>query len=136
MLKGLSPQALKWIFIFVAVWCFVAVLALPIGYYTFLRIIATLGGILAIAVIYQQKNKLLKYILFSITIFFNPFIPVYLQKKAIWIPLDILTGFAFLYLAFLQKSKKPKERSESGRYDGPAAKARVRDVIITNEEIN
>ncbi len=136
MLKGLSPQALKWIFIFVAVWCFVAVLPLPIGYYTFLRIIVTIGGILAIGVIYQQKNKLLIYILLIITIFFNPLIPVYLQKKAIWIPLDILTGFAPLYLAFLHKNTKPKERSESGRYDGAAAKARVRDLIITNKEIN
>ncbi|ALL06070.1 hypothetical protein AQ505_11550 [Pedobacter sp. PACM 27299] len=136
MLKGLSPQALKWIFIFVAVWCFVAVLPLSIGYYTFLRIIVTIGSVLAIAMIYQQKNKLHTYILVIITIFFNPLIPIYLQKKAIWIPFDILTGFAFLYLAFLQKSTKPREQSESGRYSGATAKARVRDVIITNKDIN
>lgn len=136
MLKGLSTQALKWIFIFVAIWCFVAVLPLPIGYYTFLRIIVTIGGVLAIAVTYQQKNKLITYLFLIITMFFNPFLPVYLQKKGIWIPLDILSGFAFLYLAFLHRSTKPAEQSESERYTDAAVKARVRDIIITNKEIN
>jgi len=136
MLKVFSHQALQWLFIFVAVLCFIAVLPLPIGYYTFLRLATTLGGLLAIYLMHQLKNKMLVYIFLVITIFFNPIIPIYLQKKGIWIPLDILTGCAFLYLAFLKQTIKPIESSESKTSPGTTDNVLVRDIIITNKTIN
>jgi hypothetical protein len=136
MLKVFSPQALKYIFIFFAVWCFIAVLPLPIGYYTFLRFITTVGSLLAITLFYQHKNKILKYLFIIITIFFNPILPLYLQKKGIWIPLDILTGCAFLYVAFSMKIAKTALKTESNAPSSNAIKVRVRDMIITDKQIN
>ena len=136
MLKRFPTQALKWLFIFFAIWCFFAVLPLPIGYYTLLRFITTIGSLLAITLIYLHKNKLLLYIFIIITIFFNPIVPIYLQKKGVWIPLDILTGCAFLYLAFLNKNPKAEEEPELRTSLGTTDHVRIRDRIITNKKIN
>ena len=136
MLKGFSAQSFKWIFILLAAACFLAVLPLPIGYYTFLRFITTLGALLAIFLIYQHKNKASIFIFFIIAILFNPVVPIYLQKKSIWIPLDILTGCAFLYLAFLKNIQTSAEEPVSKTSPSTTGKALMRDIIIKNKEIN
>ena len=82
-------------FIICAGLLFVGVINLPIGYYTFIRIVVTLGSI--IAVVNELKNGLTFWvILFGlIGILFNPFIPIYLNDKSAWIPIDIIVGILF-----------------------------------------
>lgn len=89
----------------------IACFDLPIGYYTFLRIVITIGSI-AILIKEVQKDVNLIGIAFigiafiGIAILFNPIIPIYLYKKSIWMPIDIFSGFMFLIYGFKEKIKK------------------------------
>ena len=79
--------------------CFLAVANLPIGYYTLLRIVVTIS---AIAVLVKEfNNEFTTWIIVfgMITILFNPIIPIYLDSKQIWIPIDIVVGIIFLLKA-------------------------------------
>jgi hypothetical protein len=134
MLNDYAPTALKWIFIGVAICCLIAVLPLPIWYYTFLRIITTIAALLAIYTLYKQKKSILLYVFFIITIFFNPFVPIYLQIKGLWIPLDILCGCAFLYLAFLNNPIEAIEQTDLDTTSSTTNRSRVRDIIVTNKK--
>ncbi len=116
---------MKSLFIFCAACCFIAVLKLPIGYYTFLRIVVSLSSILIIYNFIKYKNYSW-VIVFTILLFlFNPIIPIYLHKKSFWIPLDITAGMLFLILIFL-KGKVKKEIQLS-----PPTKTYTRDIIIS-----
>lgn len=91
-----------------AVLLFVALLNLPIGYYTFMRIGVTIGSILLIR---QELEKGINnwVILFGIiTIIFNPFLPIYLGSKFTWIPIDIIAGIIFLVYFFSNKGNNDK----------------------------
>lgn len=68
---------------------------LPIGYYTLVRVVVTIG---AVAVIVTEFDKGLNFwnILFGlIAIIFNPLIPIYLGDKDTWIPIDIIAAVFF-----------------------------------------
>jgi membrane-bound ClpP family serine protease len=82
----------------------VALFNLPIGYYTFLRVIVTIGAITII--LNETKNDVnLLGIAFIVTaIIFNPLIPIYLYKKYVWMPIDVFT--AGLFLVYALKNKK------------------------------
>ena len=75
-----------------------AILPLPIGFYTIIRI-ALFGFALWTAFqIYKLSNNM--WILFAvIAVLFNPIVPLYLHDKSIWIILDILTAIAFFWAA-------------------------------------
>jgi hypothetical protein len=79
---------------------------MPIGYYTFLRIVITLGAMLIFFNEMQKEISLYLIAFTAITILFNPLIPIYLYKKSIWIPLDILSGFIFLIYGFKEKTTR------------------------------
>ncbi|SDI70707.1 DUF6804 family protein [Chryseobacterium jejuense] len=98
---------------FCALCCFAAIFILPIQYYTFLRILVSIGALL---VLYNTLNSKQHY--FSITflvilILFNPVFPIYLYRKNIWIPLDIITGILFLLIGFVEKKEHKKEEEET-----------------------
>lgn len=68
---------------------------LPIGYYTFLRIVV-FGA--CVAVIVKERERGLdttNIIAGIIAIVFNPIIPIYLHDKVWWIVIDLLTAIAF-----------------------------------------
>ena len=72
-----------------------ALVDLPIGYYTFLRIIVTIG---AIAIIVKEFENGINFWVIAfgiIAIVFNPLIPVYLGDKGAWMPIDIITAILF-----------------------------------------
>jgi hypothetical protein len=78
---------------------------LPIGYYTFLRIIVSIG---AIAVLISEYQNGLNFWILSfgiIAILFNPIIPIYLYDKSIWMPIDILVAIIFAFKSFTLKPK-------------------------------
>lgn len=69
---------------------------LHIGYYTFVRIIVTIG---AVCVIINEPIKDLNFWRVSfgiIAVIFNPIIPIYLYDKSIWIPIDIIIAIMFI----------------------------------------
>ena len=79
---------------------------LPIGYYTFVRIIITIG---AVCIIVNEPVKDLNFwrVAFGlIAIVFNPIIPVYLHDKAIWMPIDIIAAILFTIELSILKSTK------------------------------
>lgn len=93
----------KSIFIICGLLLFFATFNLPIGYYTFLRISVLIGALL---VIKSHKNKKVLFwqILFGlIAILFNPFFPIYLYIKNVWIFIDLACGLLFLIQAFTLK---------------------------------
>ena len=69
---------------------------LPIGYYTFVRIIITIG---AVCIIVNEPVKDLNFwrVAFGlIAIVFNPIIPVYLHDKGAWMMIDIIAMILFI----------------------------------------
>lgn len=84
---------------------FLSIADLPSGFYTFLRIIITIGCIAAIST--EFKNGINFWVLSFglLAILLNPLIPVYLSDKSIWIPIDIAGGILFLIKAFTLKQE-------------------------------
>ena len=81
-----------------------AVADLPIGYYTILRIIITIGACLII--LNDYKGEIGSWIiLFGIVaLIFNPLFPIYLNDKDAWLPIDLLTALLFGIKSFTLKS--------------------------------
>ncbi|RLJ73702.1 DUF6804 family protein [Pedobacter alluvionis] len=110
--------------------CFVAILKLPIEFYTFLRTIVSLGAGLLIYSWIKQKNYALAIVFVLVLILFNPLFPIYLHRKSIWIPLDIITGLLFLIIAFYKKSE-PAKQEEKATEILPVQKTYSRDRIVS-----
>ena len=86
-----------------AVFLFIGIADLPIGYYTFLRIVVTIGAI-SVLTIELKKGINFWVIAFGlIAITFNPLIPVYINDKSAWIPIDFLVGVLFIIKPFTYK---------------------------------
>lgn len=118
---------MKSLFIFCAACCFLALLKLPIAYYTLLRIIVSLGAILAIYVSLRNKTWVWTFIFTIVAVIFNPLFPVYLHRKLPWMPIDIIVGLLFLLWAFWKKKEPVQEEKISPVIHAP--KIRTRDRI-------
>lgn len=97
---------MKVLLIICTVLLLLALIDLPIGYYTFLRIMVT---IVAVAVVVMEYENRINYwvILFGIiAIIFNPLIPIYLGNKSWWAPIDLITALLFGIKSFLNKKNK------------------------------
>lgn len=85
-----------------------AIADLPIGFYTFLRIVVTIG---AIIIVFTELKNGFNFWIFAfglVAIFFNPIIPIYLHDKEAWITIDIITAILFVLKAFLIKTTNSK----------------------------
>lgn len=83
---------------------FIAVLHAPREYYWLLRTVVSVGALL---VIVQNIYNTYWVILFAIVlVLFNPLFPIYLYKKILWIPIDIITGLLFLIEIIINRPKK------------------------------
>ncbi len=79
---------------------------LPIGYYTFLRIILTIGAVAVVVTEFGNGINFWVIVFGLVAIIFNPLIPVYLGDKDAWIPIDIITAILFGIKTFTLKSNK------------------------------
>ncbi|TCD29614.1 hypothetical protein EZ456_00940 [Pedobacter psychrodurus] len=113
-----------------ALCCFAAICKMPIEYYTFLRTIVSLGALLLIYVWTKQKNYALTVVFILVLILFNPLLPIYLHRKSIWIPIDIITGLLFLLIAFYNK-KQPAKKEEKATEVLPVQQTYARDRIVS-----
>lgn len=119
---------MRTLFIFCAACCFLALLKLPIAYYTLLRVIVSLGAILAVYLAIREKNYVWAFIFTIVAVIFNPLFPVYLHRKLPWMPIDIIVGLLFLLLAFWKKKIPAPEEKITAVFHAP--KIRTRDRII------
>jgi len=79
---------------------------LPIGYYTFLRIIVTIGAVAVVVSEFANGINFWVIVFGLVAIIFNPLIPVYLGDKNAWMPIDIITAILFVIKSFTLKSNK------------------------------
>ena len=77
---------------------------LPIGYYTFLRVIVTI--VASVVLLSEWKSGINFWVVFFglVAIIFNPIIPVHLNDKAVWMPIDLVCGIVFIVKAFNLKT--------------------------------
>jgi hypothetical protein len=73
----------------------IAILPLPYGYYTFLRLVVFGGGLFLAYQLYEQKLHKWSVVMAVLAVLFNPFIPVYLSRET-WLPIDIVGAITFL----------------------------------------
>ncbi|GAA3644545.1 DUF6804 family protein [Flavivirga jejuensis] len=99
-----------------AILLFMAVLKAPREYYWLLRTVVSIGAVLVII-----KNITTYWVLLFliVAILFNPIFPIYLYKKVLWMPLDIITGLLFLIEIIINKPKIEKviiQKKEEKKY--------------------
>ena len=101
---------MKYLLLICAALLLLSLADLPIGYYTFLRIIVTIG---AVGVVVSEIENGIDFWIISfviIAILFNPLIPIYLNDKSAWMPIDIIVAILFLIKLFtLNKTKKDEQ---------------------------
>lgn len=97
---------MKYLLIICATFLLLGLAELPIGFYTILRIIITIGAISVIISEYESGLNSWIIVFGFVAIIFNPLIPVYLNNKNIWIPIDIITSILFIIKIITIKTKK------------------------------
>lgn len=119
---------------FCALCCFAGIFRLPIEYYTFLRILVSIGALLVLYNLLSFKQYYFSIIFLVVLILFNPVFPIYLYRKSVWIPIDTITGILFLLINFVDKLEPKKEEEiaeETSEHAIPIHRRSVsRDRII------
>jgi hypothetical protein len=119
---------------FCALCCFIGIFRLPIEYYTFLRILVSIGALLVLYNSLSFKQYYFSIIFLVILILFNPIFPIYLYRKSVWIPIDTVTGILFLLINFIEKLEPKKEEEiteETSEHSTPIhQRTASRDRII------
>lgn len=119
---------LKVFLTFCALCCFIAIFRFPIEYYTFLRILVSIGALLVLYNTLSSKQHYFSIIFLIILILFNPVFPIYLYRKGIWMPLDIITGILFLLINFIENKEQKKEEEVTEETSQPSAPIHQRTV--------
>lgn len=97
---------------------FIAVFHAPREYYWLLRVVVFVGA--ALVIIRNIARPAWVVLFASVLVLFNPIFPIYLYKKLLWIPIDILTGLLFLVEVIFNRTKKRKievTKKESKTFD-------------------
>ncbi len=104
--QGSEIVSMKGLFILCGVLLLIGIADMPIGYYTLLRLVVTIGSV-AVVVAEMEKGITPWVIAFGLlALLFNPIIPVYLNDKDAWMPIDLIGGVLFFIKAY---SRSPKE---------------------------
>lgn len=74
---------------------FIAVAPLPYGYYTLLRIVATVAFVWAAIAAYERECEVLPWVFSVMAIVFNPIIKIHLPRE-VWAAVDIAAGILLL----------------------------------------
>jgi hypothetical protein len=99
----------RYLSILVACFLLLAVLELPYGYYTLLRIIVCIYSALIAVLAYTQDKRFWVIPLALIALLFNPLMPIYFDKE-IWIVLDIVVAVFYLIFSFIGPIKLKPSR--------------------------
>jgi hypothetical protein len=82
---------------------FLGMIDLPFGYYTLLRIVVTIGSVAVVVTEFENGLNFWVIAFGLIVILFNPLIPVYLNDKSAWMPIDIIGRLFFVIKSFTLK---------------------------------
>jgi hypothetical protein len=117
---------------FCAICCFVGIFRIPIEYYTFLRILVSVGALIVLYNTLSFKQYYFSIIFLIILILFNPVFPIYLYRKDVWIPIDTVTGILFLLINFVEnlEQKKEEEITEEASEHSQQSRVPSRDRIV------
>jgi len=96
---------MKTILLICAALLFIGLIDLPIGYYTLLRIVVTIGSVAVVVTEFENGLNFWVIAFGLIAILFNPLIPVYLNDKSAWMLIDIIGGIAFVIKSSTLKQK-------------------------------
>ena len=91
----------KFIYGAAALICLVAILPLPYGFYTFVRLAVTAASVLA-AIQLKNKENFLWVVFAGVALLFNPLFPVYLDRD-IWFFIDLIVSGLFGWMTFKVK---------------------------------
>lgn len=120
---------------FCALCCFIGIFRLPIEYYTFLRILVSIGALIVLYNTLSFKQYYVSIIFLIILILFNPVFPIYLYRKSVWIPIDTVTGILFLLINFIERPEQKKEEEtaeETSEHHTPIYQRTVSKDRIAN----
>lgn len=85
----------------------------PYAYYTALRIVVTLSSAILAYYAISQGPRWAVWMFIAIAIVFNPIFPLHLGR-AVWRPIDIICGFAFLtYPAIVARATRSRGPSST-----------------------
>lgn len=70
---------------------------MPIGYYTFLRIVVFVTSIIVLTGSIKNDMLSLAIVTALIGILFNPILPIYFHSKSVWVILDLLSSGWFVF---------------------------------------
>lgn len=104
--RNFFHKLMKYLLSFCAILLLLCLGSWPIGYYTLVRIVVTIG---AVYIVINEPGKDLNFWRVSfglIAIIFNPIIPIYLHDKTIWIVIDIIAAALFITKLLTLKSTK------------------------------
>ncbi len=101
----LAKSDLKIPFVTVAVLSLIALLPMPYGYYTILRICVSIcGGLTAYLDFNAGRKDIWVLLCIAVAIIFNPIVPVHLNRE-IWSVLNVMVAGLFGYLAYATLEK-------------------------------
>ena len=87
----------KQVFYVVAGMCFIAVLPLPYGFYTLLRLVVTGLCVIAAVQTFNKSANTLPWLLTGLALLFNPVLKVPLDRE-VWAVIDLAVGFYLIFL--------------------------------------
>lgn len=83
------------------IFCIIALLPMPYGFYILLRLVITIVAIFSIIELKKEGSQLW-YFFIGVAILFNPIFPIYLSKS-IWMPIDLIVAGSFVWMIIRQK---------------------------------
>ncbi|MBP9781079.1 hypothetical protein KBC89_00295 [Candidatus Woesebacteria bacterium] len=101
-------EPIKAVAIIVGFLLLLAILPLPYGYYTFLRLTVFVSSLFLAYQLYVKKRLNLSIVLTGLALLFNPVIPVYLSRE-FWLPIDLVSAGIFFYLRLYFEKNKTRD---------------------------
>ena len=75
----------------------IGIFLMPYGYYNFLRVVIFLCSLFLAYKLYKLKDYGFAAFFCFFVILYNPFFPVYLYEKSLWMIINLITALAFYY---------------------------------------
>ncbi len=70
-----------------------------------LRIVVTIGATAIVIKEFEDGLNIWVIVFGLIAILFNPILPIYFHNKAIWTPIDLVSGILFIVKLFINNKK-------------------------------
>lgn len=93
-------KKISWILGIAAILLSIGCFRLPMGYYTFLRIVACIIAILAIISNKEEGFGWCNIVFAIVAVLFNPIFPIHLHSKVAWVIIDAVCAVWMGYAAF------------------------------------